>query len=754
MLSLVRSQGYPNIQDRKYVQDGGTVTFSWNLQTVDLAEFTVRGPSTSSSIFHVTKGFQPTLVNDTYKSRIHNASYMRGTERVFTFQLSGVGMSDGGTYSVYAGSPNTLGVEVDGSQLVVARVLRPYIVSTDTAPHRTIARLTCYFFTVLSDEGSLTTVINWRKNNVPLKYGISSHDGTFYNWEYYHVSTLTIYHVNTSTGDRYSCQATVDKLMVNVLSEEHTLGSTAAMSDYPITTVINETENTNVVWNLPFRDSDFYVSRDSGDLIFHVNQTMIYIIDKYWSRIKISDVSTTSSRSLIVRFTLYNVTSTDAGKLDCRVYDKEWHILLDWHHLLVISRKPEDPRIYSSGSLVPRKPLVLICSTLSLSLPVNHGQRMSYSWRRNKHLLGRTDKYHHEGATLTIATLFNEESFRGRYSCQARELGVNSDWSAEYSVEETYSRSTLIIVIMVSFLTVMLIVAITVVMYHRAYKALKESSYSTPLDTYITPVSDTRTSVANADPNTYETIDVGTGVAEITPIPSLSDVNHSDQHQTSSDNGNTDDSVDATRSAHIGNVDISEPGFTFSDGPHAYYSTSIHHKRPQEDAAGYVGWDKLKGMHIPTGINEHRYEQISDVMDLNELDFTSRTFTALDESSTSQSRDRCITSVNGERLQTNAAGYVQWDDAKRVLTGKQIDETNFVNFSGHKHTKELNFPPRPIPDNADPLTSLAQTCYNISSDTKHPQTDAAGYVALKDAEGMLTGEGNDATVHNIDNVYT
>ncbi|XP_046555770.1 uncharacterized protein LOC124265031 isoform X2 [Haliotis rubra] len=477
MLSLVRPQPGPNIQDTKYAQDGGTVTFSWNLHTPAL-EFTVRGPSTSSSIFHVNDGSQPTLVNETYKSRIHTVSYLRGPERVLSFQLTDVGMSDGGTYSVHAGSPNTLGSEVDRSHLIVTRVLRPYIVSTVTVPYRNRARLTCYVFTVLSDEGSLTTVITWLKNNVPLasgwQYGITLDDGTLYNWEYYRVSTLTIYDTSTSTGDIYSCQATVDKLMVTILSVEHTLGSNSVLSYYPSNTVINETENTTVIWNLPYRDSDFYVSRDSGDLILHVNGTMIYTMDKYWSRIKISDVSTTSTRSLIVRFTLYNVTSADAGMLDCREYDEEWHILPDWRHVLIISRKPEDPRIYSSGSVIPWKPLVLICSTLSLSLPVDHGQRMSYIWRRNNRLLGSTGKYHYEGSTLTIADFLNEEDYRGRYSCQAREWDMDSNWSAEYSVEETYTRSTLISVILVSCLAVMLIVALTVVIYRRAYKTLKD----------------------------------------------------------------------------------------------------------------------------------------------------------------------------------------------------------------------------------------------------------------------------------------
>ncbi|XP_046342056.2 uncharacterized protein LOC124122906 isoform X2 [Haliotis rufescens] len=586
-------------------------------------------------------------------------------------------MSDGGTYSVFTGSPNTAGREVQSCPLVVTHVVDPYIVATDTVQYR--RSLTCYSFTVMSGEGSLTTSHSWRKNNLPLesgrKYDITSYDGRSYNWEYYHVSTLAVRDVRESEmGDRYLCQATVDKLMVTVLSEEKTFRTTPALTDFPSTTVMKETDNVNVTWNIPRHDYDFYVCHHSGDLILHVNETMIYIMDKYWSRIKISDVSTTS-HSLIVQFTLYNVTSSDAGKLDCRVYHKEWHILPDWHHMLILARKPEDPHIYSSGSVIAGKPLMLMCSTLSKSLPVDHGQRMSYTWRRNSLLLESTNKYHYTGSTLIIGAFQDEWHYRGRYSCQANDLDEVSNWSAEYAVEETYTGATVIFVILGSCVAVLVLVTVTVATFCHAYNVLKDSFHSTSVDNYITPVADTGISVDDVEVNTYEMIDVGSRVDQITPIPNQSDVGSSDQKEPSSDDGGQGDSLDRV---------IDDPSMSQS---HVYYTTSVKDRRPQTDAAGYLPWNEAKGLLIREENGGPNYSHICDVMDLNEADFTSQAHTYYNASE------------NTKRPQTDAAGYLPWNEAKGMLICEEnnatehhnnIDEVFYSDGSNVKQTN-LNF---------------------------------------------------------------
>ncbi|XP_071095756.1 uncharacterized protein [Haliotis cracherodii] len=690
IVHIVQSQGYPPLQDTKYARDGGNITLSWKLHTVFLNEFTVRGPSMFNSIFHVVNFSQPTLVNETYRSRVHDVAVMRESERMFSFLLTDIGMSDGGTYSVFTGSPNTDGIEVQSCRLVVTHVVDPYIVATDTAQYR--RTLTCYSFTVMSGEGSLTTSHSWRKNNLPVesgrKYNITSYDGRSYNWEYYHVSTLAVRDVRESEmRDRYSCQATVDKLIVTVLSEEKTLLMTPALTDFPNTTVMKETDNVNITWNIPRHDYDFYVYHHSGDLLLHVNETMIYTMDKYWSRIKISDVSTTS-HSLSVQFTLYNVTSSDAGKLDCRVYHKEWHILPDWHHMLILARKPEDPHIYSSGSVVAGKPLMLMCSTLSKSLPVDHGQRMSYTWRRNSLLLESTNKYHHTGSALIIGAFHDEWHYRGRYSCQANDLNV-SNWSAEFTVEETYTETTVIFVILGSCVAVLVIVTVTVATFCHAYNVVKDSFHPTSVDNYITPVADTGISVDDVEVNTYEMIDVGSHVDQITPIPNQSDVGSSDQMEPSSDDGGQGDSLDGTRQVHI-----------------------------------------------------------VDGLELNELDVTSRQSTVFDDPSMSQSHVYYTTPVKDRRPQTDAAGYLPWNEAKRLLTREENDGPKYAHICDVMDLNEPDFTPGSITVIRDPLTPQAHTYYNASEQTKRPQTDAAGYLPWNEAKGMLFCEENNATEHH------
>lgn len=85
---------------------------------------------------------------------------------------------------------------------------------------------------------------------------------------------------------------------------------------------------------MPLCKDWFSVKTPAGEELLLVKSTDVYNSGSNWSRVKIPGV-TRSSASLVVRFTLNNVTSADAGKFYCtRVSDGS--TISDCKHVLVV----------------------------------------------------------------------------------------------------------------------------------------------------------------------------------------------------------------------------------------------------------------------------------------------------------------------------------------------------------------------------------------------------------------------------------
>ncbi|XP_048254606.1 mucin-21-like [Haliotis rufescens] len=107
---------------------------------------------------------------------------------------------------------------------------------------------------------------------------------------------------------------------------------------YTDNTTAREGNNAIVTWQMPLCKDWFSVKTPAGEELLLVKSTDVYNSGSNWSRVKIPGV-TRSSASVVVRFTLNNVTTADAGKFYCtRVSDGS--TISDCKHVLVVLYRP------------------------------------------------------------------------------------------------------------------------------------------------------------------------------------------------------------------------------------------------------------------------------------------------------------------------------------------------------------------------------------------------------------------------------
>ncbi|XP_048253966.1 uncharacterized protein LOC125381458 [Haliotis rufescens] len=102
------------------------------------------------------------------------------------------------------------------------------------------------------------------------------------------------------------------------------------------------------------------------------------------------------------------------------------------------AEKPTTPNITGRASVVSGENVTLTFSSSSQSLAPDHPPlNMTYTWRRNRTLLGSGDGSHTGGDDLTI-THISRENQGDIYTCQALEEGLESDWSHGHVMEVQY----------------------------------------------------------------------------------------------------------------------------------------------------------------------------------------------------------------------------------------------------------------------------------------------------------------------------
>ncbi|XP_046550227.1 uncharacterized protein LOC124260025 isoform X2 [Haliotis rubra] len=169
------------------------------------------------------------------------------------------------------------------------------------------------------------------------------------------------------------------------------------------------------------------------------------------------------------RFTLYNVTTEDAGLYECRTFDTTKGIP-GCEQLLVVAQKPSTPNITGPTSAVSGGRVTLTCSSSSLSLPPDHPPlTMTYIWRRNSEKIQGGEDVHVEGPNLTMRHISKAED--GNYSCQAIEGGLKSEWSHGHDldvqyreVQQSLSPDTPMPFLLVSVGAVLLLLVVVVVL--------------------------------------------------------------------------------------------------------------------------------------------------------------------------------------------------------------------------------------------------------------------------------------------------
>ncbi|XP_071094718.1 uncharacterized protein [Haliotis cracherodii] len=323
-----------------YIRFGETATLAWNLHGSGNKDFIIRNDFWKETVFHITNYNKCNIANEKLKSRLEFTGNINSSGTgLFSFVISSADDHDFGQYSCYLVSPQRPGTKIPncGQQLVVIRVQEPYIEGPEKASFGGSVNLTCNSF--LKSYPSLNLSMNfvWRRNRTSVENGgrhqLASGSRRWRGGQYMN-STLTIGGVTRKDrADRYTCQTVVGDNILTDHSVDYVL-SVEYVPESPQNTEVHEGDTVLLSMRTPQDQSRIYLKDPNDRNVFEMDSAEVYILETYWTRIKIVKVIT-STDEVAVQFQLSDVTSADAGRYHCSL-EKGGHAGCDWEHVLVV----------------------------------------------------------------------------------------------------------------------------------------------------------------------------------------------------------------------------------------------------------------------------------------------------------------------------------------------------------------------------------------------------------------------------------
>ncbi|XP_048254460.1 uncharacterized protein LOC124122912 isoform X1 [Haliotis rufescens] len=198
---------------------------------------------------------------------------------------------------------------------------------------------------------------------------------------------------------------------------------------------------------MPLVEDVFYVYAPKHILLLEINSTKVYIWDAYWSRVKMTKI-TTSADSVVIQFWLHSATSEDAGRYYCYKKNRVDSVR-DCSHILYV-QGIQDPYIVTSGPIRDKAVVNLTCCSYLRMWLWDTSKRTVMNWMKNGNNLQNDDRHlitdlirgrdYFWKSTLTTMD-FNEDDKIDHFSCNIHlEYGLMSVWSPEVSLSANFSQ--------------------------------------------------------------------------------------------------------------------------------------------------------------------------------------------------------------------------------------------------------------------------------------------------------------------------
>ncbi|XP_071094719.1 uncharacterized protein [Haliotis cracherodii] len=323
-----------------YNRFGETATLAWNLHGSGNKDFFIRNDFWKETVFHITNYNKCNIANEKLKSRLEFTGNITSSGTgLFSFVLSSADDHDFGQYSCYLGSPQRPGTNIPncGQQLVVIRVQEPYIEGQEKASFGGSVNLTCNSFLNSYPSWNLSMNFDWRRNGVRVenegRHQLVSGSRRWRGGRYMN-SNLSISGVTRKNrAHRYTCQTVVGDNILTDHSMDYVL-SVEYVPESPQNTEVHEGDTVLLSMRTPQHQSRIYLKDPNDRNVFEMDSAEVYILETYWTRIKIVKVIT-STDEVTVQFQLSDVTSADAGRYHCSL-EKGGHAGCDWEPVLVV----------------------------------------------------------------------------------------------------------------------------------------------------------------------------------------------------------------------------------------------------------------------------------------------------------------------------------------------------------------------------------------------------------------------------------
>ncbi|XP_071094637.1 contactin-5-like [Haliotis cracherodii] len=204
-----------------------------------------------------------------------------------------------------------------------------------------------------------------------------------------------------------------------------------APSASPVLSAVSDTARFS--WEIPQGGlgpgSSFYTVSPAGNTsVFIVTSTGIFLpTGSYTDRLVYQgDIAARN-----VTFTLSNIQTSDAGTYTCGNGGSAT-VIQNCGQKLVVLGKPTTPGFTVSTTPVYNQQVTLTCSSISTTVPTDHGLTLTYTWQRDNATITVTSP-----GSSYIFTVSSRDSHS--YRCRARESqGLESEWSQGYNMEPQY----------------------------------------------------------------------------------------------------------------------------------------------------------------------------------------------------------------------------------------------------------------------------------------------------------------------------